>query len=70
MVVLWIFMRPKESARDTDATRVQFTDPEIDHIMLLNTYAAEPEPEAGRKRWHWECFINNWSLQSADNLRR
>lgn len=68
MAVPQIFMWSKESTTDEDATKVQFADPDIEYVMLLNVYAVELV--AGRKRWCWENFINDRSLQSADNVRR
>jgi len=71
MAVPQIFMRPKESAKEADAAKAQFADPESDHITLLNAYNAyAAEPEGGRKQWCWENFINDRSLQSANNVRR
>ena len=48
MAVPHILMRSKESARDKDATKVQFDDPDINYVILLNAYAVELD--AGRKR--------------------
>lgn len=65
-----IFMRPKEAAKQADEAKAQFTNPEGDHLTLLNAYQAyESVPEKDRKHWCWENYLNERSLISATNVR-
>jgi len=66
-----IFLRPKESAKLADAAKAQFTHAESDHMTLLNAYFAYDQvPFHERKNWCWENYINERSMQSADNVRK
>jgi pre-mRNA-splicing factor ATP-dependent RNA helicase DHX15/PRP43 len=66
-----IFMRPRENAKEADASKAQFTHPESDHMTLLNAYFAyDQQPKHDRKQWCWDNFINDRSMQSAENVRR
>ena len=63
-----IFMRPKEAAKEADASKNQFAHEDGDHITLLNAYCAYTE--SGRsKDYCYDNFLNFRSLQSADNIR-
>jgi pre-mRNA-splicing factor ATP-dependent RNA helicase DHX15/PRP43 len=71
MSVPQIFMRPREAAKAADEAKAQFAHPDGDHLTLLNAYAAySSEPVGERKKWCWENFINDRSMQSADNVRK
>mmetsp|Transcript_21627 Transcript_21627/g.30302 ORF Transcript_21627/g.30302 Transcript_21627/m.30302 type:complete len:738 (-) Transcript_21627:524-2737(-) len=65
-----LFLRPKESAKLADEMRAQFAHSESDHLTLLNAYTAyTAEPINNRKKWCWENFINDRSMQSAESVR-
>lgn len=71
MSVPQIFMRPKESAKAADAAKDQFSHPDGDHLTLLTAYQAyEQTPEHERKKWCWDNFINERSIQSAGSVRK
>jgi len=71
MSVPQIFMRPRESAKLADEAKAQFTHPDSDHCTLLNAYAAyEATPYQDRSKWCWDNFINERSMQSAENVRK
>jgi|AntRauTorckE5430_2_1112549.scaffolds.fasta_scaffold00209_2 pre-mRNA-splicing factor ATP-dependent RNA helicase DHX15/PRP43 len=71
MSVPQVFMRPKESAKAADEAKAQFAHQDGDHLTLLNAYAAYAAvPKAEKKQWCWDNFINDRSMQSADNVRR
>jgi len=71
MSVPQIFMRPKESAKAADEAKAQFSHQDSDHITLLNAYMAyEAEPEENKKKFCWDNFINERSIQSAANVRK
>jgi pre-mRNA-splicing factor ATP-dependent RNA helicase DHX15/PRP43 len=66
-----IFLRPRESAKLADEAKAQFTHAQSDHITLLNAFFAyEQVPEKDRKQWCWDNFINERSMQSAENVRK
>jgi pre-mRNA-splicing factor ATP-dependent RNA helicase DHX15/PRP43 len=71
MSVPQIFLRPRESAKLADEAKAQFTQTDSDHLTLLNAYAAyELVPVGERKKWCWDNFINERSIQSAGNVRK
>lgn len=71
MSVPQIFLRPRESAKLADEAKAQFTQTNSDHLTLLNAYAAyELVPVGERKKWCWDNFINERSIQSAENVRK
>lgn len=71
MSVPQIFLRPRESAKAADEAKAQFTQTDSDHLTLLNAYAAyELVPVQERKKWCWDNFINERSIQSAENVRK
>jgi pre-mRNA-splicing factor ATP-dependent RNA helicase DHX15/PRP43 len=71
MSVPQIFLRPRESAKLADEAKAQFTQTDSDHLTLLNGYAAyELVPIGERKKWCWDNFINERSIQSAENVRK
>jgi len=66
-----IFLRPKEHAKLADDAKAQFANTESDHITLLNAFAAySAVPEFERRKWCWDNFLNERSLQSATSVRR
>jgi pre-mRNA-splicing factor ATP-dependent RNA helicase DHX15/PRP43 len=66
-----IFMRPRETAKLADEAKAQFIHAESDHMTLLNAYFAYSQvPMHERKQWCWENFVNERSMQSADNVRK
>ena len=66
-----IFLRPRESAKLADEAKAQFTNAESDHMTLLNAYFAyEQVPQSEKKQWCWDNFINERSIQSAENVRK
>ena len=71
MSVPQVFMRPKEAAKAADEAKAQFAHADGDHLTLLNAYSAySSTPKADKKQWCWDNFINDRSMQSADNVRR
>lgn len=71
MSVPQLFMRPREAAKAADEAKAQFAHPDSDHLTLLNAFTAySSEPVAERKKWCWENFINDRSIQSAENVRK
>lgn len=71
MSVPQVFMRPREAAKAADEAKAQFSQDDSDHITLLHAYATyESVPKAERKKWCWDNFINERSMQSADNVRK
>ena len=71
MSVPQIFMRPREAAKAADEAKAQFAQSDSDHITLLNAFASyEAVPRAQRKQWCWDNFINERSIQSAENVRK
>ncbi|KAG7364607.1 ATP-dependent helicase HrpA [Nitzschia inconspicua] len=65
-----IFLRPRESAKQADEAKAQFTHHESDHLTLLrayNEYAMIPDKE--RKQWCWDNFISERSMISSVNVR-
>eukprot|EP00587_Corethron_hystrix_P003093 CAMPEP_0113306130 /NCGR_PEP_ID=MMETSP0010_2-20120614/5503_1 /TAXON_ID=216773 ORGANISM="Corethron hystrix, Strain 308" /NCGR_SAMPLE_ID=MMETSP0010_2 /ASSEMBLY_ACC=CAM_ASM_000155 /LENGTH=686 /DNA_ID=CAMNT_0000160733 /DNA_START=69 /DNA_END=2129 /DNA_ORIENTATION=+ /assembly_acc=CAM_ASM_000155 len=66
-----IFMRPKEQAKLADEAKAHFVNSESDHVTLLNAFVAYDEvPEYERKKWCWDNFINERSIQSASSVRK
>ena len=71
MSVPQIFMRPREAAKAADEAKAQFAHQDGDHLTLLNAYATYSSiPKADKKQWCWDNFINDRSMQSADNVRK
>ena len=71
MSVPQIFLRPRESAKLADEAKAQFSQSDSDHLTLLNAFAAyELVPISERKKWCWDNFINERSMQSAGNVRK
>jgi pre-mRNA-splicing factor ATP-dependent RNA helicase DHX15/PRP43 len=71
MSVPQIFLRPRESAKLADEAKAQFSQSDSDHLTLLNAFAAyELVPMSERKKWCWDNFINERSMQSAENVRK
>lgn len=71
MSVPQIFMRPREAAKAADEAKAQFAHQDGDHLTLLNAYATYAAiPKAEKKQWCWDNFINDRSMQSADNVRK
>jgi pre-mRNA-splicing factor ATP-dependent RNA helicase DHX15/PRP43 len=72
MSVPQIFMRPRENAKEADNAKAQFAHEDGDHLTLLNAYAAYSaiHSSSERKQWCWDNFINDRSMQSADNVRK
>lgn len=66
-----IFLRPTEHAKLADEAKAQFIQADSDHLTLLNAYTEYSMiPIAERKKWCWENFINERSIQSAENVRK
>jgi len=73
MSVPQIFLRPKEAAKAADEAKAQFADGESDHLTFLNAYSAYTAvggDKSERKRWCWENFVNDRSMQSASDVRK
>lgn len=64
------FLRPKENADEAEAVRATFSNPESDHIALLNVYDTfVQEKEEDRQTWCDEHFINSRHLNNAIRVR-
>jgi len=71
MSVPQIFMRPREAAKAADEAKAQFAHADGDHLTLLNAYSAYAAlPKGDKKQWCWDNFINERSVQSAENVRK
>ena len=71
MSVPQIFLRPRENAKAADEAKAQFVDQTSDHITLLNAYATYEEvPQAERRDWCWNNFINDRSISSAESVKK
>lgn len=71
MSVPQIFMRPRETAKAADEAKAQFANDNGDHLTLLNAYGSySAVPVSERKQWCWDNFINDRSMQSANNVRK
>ena len=66
-----LFMRPRENPKAADMAKAQFTHPDSDHISMLNAYAEyDIIPEAEKKKWCWDNYINERSMVSVSNVRK
>lgn len=66
-----VFLRPRETAKQADEAKAQFTHPDSDHITLLNAYFAYASvPEKDRRQWCWDNFVSDRTMISAENVRR
>lgn len=66
-----IFLRPRETAKQADEAKAQFSHHESDHLTLLqafNEYDLVPDRE--KKEWCWNNFISERSMISVVNVRR
>lgn len=65
-----VFMRPREAAKAADEAKAQFAHNDGDHLTLLQVFVEyESIPEKDRKKWCWDNFVNERSMQSALNVR-
>lgn len=65
-----VFLRPRETAKQADEAKAQFTHHESDHLTLLrayNEYSVVPDRE--KKQWCWDNFISERAMISATNVR-
>jgi len=66
-----LFLRPRENQKAADAAKAQFAQQDSDHVTLLRAFSEyEMTPERERKKWCWENYMNDRSLQSAMNVRQ
>lgn len=64
------FLRPKEEADEAEAIHATFSNPESDHIALLNVYDSfVQEKEEDRQQWCEEHFINSRNITNAIRVR-
>jgi pre-mRNA-splicing factor ATP-dependent RNA helicase DHX15/PRP43 len=71
MSVPQIFLRPRDSAKLADEAKSQFAHQDGDHLTLLNAYFAYNKvPIDERKKWCYDNFINERSMQSVENVRK
>jgi pre-mRNA-splicing factor ATP-dependent RNA helicase DHX15/PRP43 len=63
-----IFMRPKEQAKLADDAKAQFAVDDSDHCTLLNAYNEYLFNNKSRD-YCWDNFLNERSLNQADNVR-
>jgi pre-mRNA-splicing factor ATP-dependent RNA helicase DHX15/PRP43 len=65
-----IFLRPRETAKQADEAKAQFTHHESDHLTLLRAYNEHSLiPDKEKKQWCWDNFISERSMISANNVR-
>ena len=62
------FMRPRDVAKQADEAKAQFAHVDGDHLTLLNAYNAW-KSKGMDQQWAYSNFLNQRSLQSADNVR-
>ena len=65
-----LFLRPRETAKQADEAKAQFSHPDSDHLTLLtafNEYSMVPDNE--KRQWCWDNFISERSMISATNVR-
>lgn len=62
------FMRPRDVAKQADEAKAQFAHVDGDHLTLLNAYNAW-KSKSMEQQWAYDNFLNQRSLQSADNVR-
>lgn len=66
-----IFSRPRESAKEADVAKALFAHADGDHQTLLNAYDRyQSTPPDERRKWAWDHFLNERSLESAASVRR
>ena len=66
-----IFMRPRENPKAADIAKAQFTYPDSDHITMLIAFAEYmATPDAEKKKWCWDNYINERSMINAANVRK
>jgi len=63
-----VFMRPKGQEKASDESKAQFAHMDGDHLTLLNAYHAFKQA-GDSKDWCYENFINQRSMNAADNVR-
>jgi pre-mRNA-splicing factor ATP-dependent RNA helicase DHX15/PRP43 len=65
-----IFLRPRETAKQADEAKAQFTHHESDHLTLLRAFnECSLIPDKEKKQWCWDNFISERSMISATNVR-
>jgi len=67
------FMRPRNAAAEADRAKESFAHQDGDHLTLLNVFHAYLHVEQSGsdvKRWCWENFVQERSMQLAVNVRR
>jgi len=62
------FLRPKESQRQADRAKSEFTHPQGDHMTLLNVFESFLFQRED-KDWCWKNFLNIRTLKSAKDVR-
>lgn len=66
-----LFLRPRETAKQADEAKAQFTHSESDHLTLLQVYNEyDMVPQKDRKKWCWDNFISERAMISATNVRK
>ena len=68
-----VFLRPKEKAKQADATKARFVHLDGDHLTLLNVFHAFIQHGGGNteaeKQFCYDNFLNPRSLAAAKNVR-
>ncbi len=70
-----VFVRPsgKNARREADDAKMQFANPEGDHLTLLNVfleYKSSGAKARGLRKWCKDNYLSFRSLKSADNVRK
>jgi len=69
LTVPQVFVRPAETRRAADESKIQFAHMDGDHLTLLNVYHAFKQ-NRDSPQWCYENFINYRSVLGADNTRQ
>mmetsp|Transcript_37618 Transcript_37618/g.91433 ORF Transcript_37618/g.91433 Transcript_37618/m.91433 type:complete len:724 (-) Transcript_37618:50-2221(-) len=65
-----LFLRPRETAKQADEAKAQFSHPDSDHLTLLTAYNEyDMVPDNEKRKWCWDNFISERSMISATNVR-
>jgi len=63
-----VFMRPNETKKQADESKMKFAHIDGDHLTLLNVYHAFKQNQEDTQ-WCYDNFLNFRSLKTADNVR-
>ncbi|KAJ7789878.1 P-loop containing nucleoside triphosphate hydrolase protein [Mycena olivaceomarginata] len=64
-----VWLRPNKQRREADATKALLTDPDGDHLTMLNVYN-EYVNNQHDKNWAWTHYLSAHALAQVDNVRK